>query len=116
MNRGLILLVACGASALAQTPAEQRGKKIIDQAIQALGGDNFLTMEDRIESGRAYSFYNDQISGLSIAKIYTRYITVAPEQNRRRPGPARAGSLRQGPGFGGAVHRTGRLGDQLARL
>jgi hypothetical protein len=77
MTRGLILLVAWGASALAQTAVEQRGKKIIDQTIQALGGDNFLTMEDRIESGRAYSFYNGQISGLSIAKIYTRYITVA---------------------------------------
>ena len=48
--------------------------------MQALGGENFLNMEDRIETGRAYSFYRDQISGLSIANIYTRYITVAPEK------------------------------------
>jgi len=77
MTRAVILLVACAGCLLAQTAAEQRGKKIIDQTIQAIGGDNFLKMEDRIESGRAYSFYNGQISGLSIAKIYTRYITVA---------------------------------------
>jgi hypothetical protein len=77
MTRGLILLVICGASVFAQTAAEQRGKKIIDETIQAIGGENFLKMEDRIESGRAYSFYNGQISGLSIAKIYTRYVTVA---------------------------------------
>jgi hypothetical protein len=75
MNRGFTFLLAC-AVGFAQTPAEQRGKKIIDDTIQALGGQNFMTMEDRIESGRAYSFYRDQISGLSIAKIYTRYITV----------------------------------------
>ena len=30
-------------------------------------------MQDRVESGRAYSFYRDQISGLSIATIYTQY-------------------------------------------
>jgi hypothetical protein len=64
------------ATALAQTPAEQRGKKVVDDAVQALGGNNFLQMEDRIESGRAYSFYRDNISGLDIARIYTRYITV----------------------------------------
>lgn len=57
--------------------SDARGKKIIDDAVQALGGEKFLTMEDRIESGRAYSFYREQLSGLSIAKIYTRYITVA---------------------------------------
>lgn len=65
------------AAALAQTPAEQRGRKVIDDAVAALGGDNFLKMEDRVETGRAYSYYRDEISGLSQAKIYTRYITVA---------------------------------------
>lgn len=68
------------AGLMAQTPAEQRGKKIVDQAVEALGGNAFLTMEDRTEAGRAYSYYHDQISGLSIAKIYTRYITVAPNK------------------------------------
>src|SRR5580693_1495821 len=77
MTRALILLTACVTSVLAQTKAEQRGKQIVDETIRALGGEKFLTMEDRTESGRAYSFYNGQISGLSIAKIYTRYITVA---------------------------------------
>ncbi len=61
----------------AAIPSDLRARKVIDDAIAALGGDKFLTMEDRVESGRAYSFYNDRLSGLSIAKIYTRYITVA---------------------------------------
>lgn len=67
--------------ASAQTPAEVKGKKIIDQAVLALGGDKFLTMEDRVEHGRAYSFYRDNISGRDIATIYTRYITVPAGQS-----------------------------------
>jgi hypothetical protein len=58
-------------------PNEARGKRVMDDAVKALGGEKFLTMEDRVESGRAYSFYRDKITGLSIAKIYTRYVTVA---------------------------------------
>jgi hypothetical protein len=65
----------------ALSPAQSvdaRAKRVIDDAIAALGGNKFLNMQDRIESGRAYSFYNDRLSGLSIARIYTRYITVTP--------------------------------------
>lgn len=81
MKGRLFIAAVCAAVfASAQTPAEIKGKKVIDDAIEALGGQKFLTMEDRIESGRAYSYYRDQISGLSIAKIYTRYITVAPDK------------------------------------
>ena len=79
-------MLICAGSLRAQTeaaptPAEIRGRKLIQQTIDALGGDRFLKMEDRIESGRAYSFYREEISGLSIAKIYTRYITVAASKS-----------------------------------
>src|SRR3984885_158051 len=77
-------LFATGACAFAQsvpTKAEIRGKKIIDDSLAALGGNTFLTMADRTESGRAYSYYHDQISGLSIAKVYTRYKTVPPSKS-----------------------------------
>jgi len=70
----------------AQTPAEVRGKKVIDDAIAALGGDKFLEMQDRVETGRAYSFYRDNLSGLSIAKIYTRYLTVDPAKSAHELG------------------------------
>jgi hypothetical protein len=77
-------LLSTGASAYAQaarTQSEIRGKKIVDDALAALGGNTFLTMVDRTEYGRAYSFYREEISGLSIAKIYTRYLTVAPSKS-----------------------------------
>jgi hypothetical protein len=77
----LVTFVMCASACFAQqTKAEKRGKELVDQALQALGGDRFLNMQDRVESGRAYSFYREQISGLSIAKIYTRYTTIAPDK------------------------------------
>jgi hypothetical protein len=72
---------ACAWGQSVQTQSEIRGKKVIDDALQALGGNTFLTMKDRTESGRAYSYYHDQISGLSVAKIYTRYLAVAPSKS-----------------------------------
>jgi hypothetical protein len=71
---GIVLLaggLVVGASA-AET-AQERGKRVVDEALKALGGDAFLHMKDRTEAGRAYSFYRGQLSGLSVAKVYTRY-------------------------------------------
>ncbi len=59
----------------AETPQE-RGKRVVSEALDAMGGDRFLKMEDRVEAGRAYSFYRERLTGLSIAKIYTRYYPV----------------------------------------
>ena len=78
LKRALIVLCLTAAMARAETPTGAKGKQVIADAIAALGGDKFLEMQDRVENGRAYSFYRDKLSGLSIAKIYTRYITVNP--------------------------------------
>ena len=51
----------------------------MEDAIGALGGQHFLQMQNRVESGRAYSFYNEEISGLDIATIYTEYLASQPE-------------------------------------
>lgn len=72
-------LLAAAAFANAQG-IEARGKKVIDDAVAALGGQKFLNMQDRIERGRAYSFFHDELSGLSVAKIYTRYVYIAPDR------------------------------------
>lgn len=68
--------IASAFSLAAAETAEQRGRRVVDEAIAALGGDAFLHMQDRVETGRVYSFYNSSVSGASpIAKIYTRYLT-----------------------------------------
>jgi len=75
---GLLLALAVTIIGASAETNQERGKRIVDQAVAALGGDNFLRMQDRIESGRAYSFYREELNGLSIAKIYTRYL-IRPE-------------------------------------
>jgi len=72
---GLTLLLS--GSLAAQTNAN-KGKQLCDQSIAALGGERFLHMQNRVESGRVYSFFREQISGLDIAKIYTEYLSDRP--------------------------------------
>jgi hypothetical protein len=70
------------STALALLPAglgaaetlQEKGRRVIDKCIDALGGDAFRQMPGLLETGRAYRFYNDQITGLSPAKIYTKYL------------------------------------------
>lgn len=70
----LTLLALTVPAVRAAETDQQRGKRIIESALAALGGHNFLQMRDRMESGRAYSFYREQLSGLSRATIYSRYM------------------------------------------
>lgn len=72
MNRVVFAALAAAFLLHAETP-EQRGKRVVDECLQALGGDRYMNMQTRVETGRAYSFYRDTLTGLSIAKIYTRY-------------------------------------------
>src|SRR5689334_19293645 len=90
---GCGLLLAGNSSSRAETNLE-RGKRVIDESVAALGGNHFLGMQDRVEFGRAYSFYREELSGLSFAKIYTRYLT--------RPEPPVAGffGIREREAFG----------------
>ena len=71
----IALLAAAQIAAPAAETRQDRAKRVIDEAVAALGGQNFLQMRDRVETGRAYSFYREQLSGLTVAHIYTRYLT-----------------------------------------
>jgi hypothetical protein len=71
-RRWLILLLVSIAPAQV---AQERGKTVVMDAVRELGGDGFLQMKDRLESGRLYSFHGEQLSGLAKAKIYTRYLS-----------------------------------------
>jgi len=92
--RVIWLVVCCVCAALGQSKQE-RGRRIVEEALAALGGERFLAMQDRTESGRAYSFFREELSGLSRAIIYTRYLT--------RPAKSAAGGevhLRERQSFG----------------
>ncbi|HYZ86603.1 MAG TPA: hypothetical protein VE621_19470 [Bryobacteraceae bacterium] len=72
-----VLLFALPVMLCAQT-AEEKGRKLVDDSINALGGAAFLRMQDRLETGRVYSFYRERLTGFSRAKIYTRYLDPEP--------------------------------------
>src|SRR5262245_20053541 len=93
MNRRRFLLLPLCKACFAESNQE-RGKRVVDQAVAAMGGQSFLALRDLVVSGRAYSFYREELSGLSIAKIYTRYLV--------RPEPPVAGffGLRERESFG----------------
>jgi len=77
-TKWLSCLLACTALAgglwAQQETRQERGIRVVDEALAALGGDAFLHVADRVETGRAYSFYNAQLAGLSVATVYTRYL------------------------------------------
>ncbi|MDQ2843520.1 MAG: hypothetical protein M3Y72_21265 [Acidobacteriota bacterium] len=65
-------------SLLAQTAMPDKGKQIVDAAVAALGGERFLQMQTRRATGRIYSFFHDELSGLDLATIYSEYSSAAP--------------------------------------
>jgi hypothetical protein len=62
---------------------QQRGKRVVDEALAALGGQAFLHMQNRVETGRIYSSYNDQVNGMAAAALYTEYL---PQPGSPGPG------------------------------
>ena len=73
-------LLAVALLAPAETQ-EERGKRIVNEAVAALGGDNFLHLQNVVETGRLYSFYREQISGLAVGTVYREFRKpAAPDQ------------------------------------
>jgi hypothetical protein len=74
MTRRSFVSLAAAVPALRAETSQERAKKIVGETIHALGGDGFRYLQSRSENGRAYSFYREEISGLSTARIYTKYL------------------------------------------
>src|SRR5260370_26949507 len=71
-----VLLVAHAFACIVVLHAEtslERGRAVVNECLAALGADRYLSVQDREESGRVYSFYREQMNGRDFAKIYTRY-------------------------------------------
>ncbi len=71
--KSVLVLLLLALAARAET-AQERGKRMIQQTLEAMGGSRFLETDNVVASGRAYSFYREELSGLTLATIYTRYL------------------------------------------
>lgn len=80
--KSVLVLILLASAATAQN-AQERGKRMVQELVAALGGPKFLAIERVVVSGRAYSFYREELSGISVATIYTRYLepSVPPVPN-----------------------------------
>jgi hypothetical protein len=79
MKATLLMVAACCVfAAAAQETQQEHGRRVVNEALQALGGDAFLHMQNRIETGRAYGFYNQQLAGLDTLTVYTTYLKPSP--------------------------------------
>ncbi len=52
-----------GVITAANDPNAQRARNLLDQTIQALGGDAYLNLQDLSEDGRGYRFYHGDPTG-----------------------------------------------------
>lgn len=77
----LAVLLLCAIPAFSQQETRQdRGKRVIEEALQACGGDAFRTLQDRTETGRIYSFDSGTGRvgrGVNVL-IYTEYVPPVP--------------------------------------
>src|SRR5215470_15764400 len=87
--RIVALLCLCMASVAGQqTPApnasspaqtnQQKARAIVDQMVQALGGQAFLTVEDYYAEGRSGNFHNESLQGWSLFYRFWKW----PNQDR----------------------------------
>ncbi|MDD5543820.1 MAG: hypothetical protein PHX83_11655 [Acidobacteriia bacterium] len=88
-----LLLLWCGHSRAAasplQTPSasdpETQARKLIDQAIEALGGPAYLAVRDVTLTGRFYQIYHGSASASTIFVDYFKY----PDRERQELGKKR---------------------------
>jgi hypothetical protein len=71
----LTLLLAASHPASPADSRQEQGKQLVLDSLKALGGDAFLKMRNLTQSGRAYAFYRQNLSGLA---VFTRYENYEP--------------------------------------
>jgi hypothetical protein len=83
----LLLSTLAAAQGVVQAPASnlndlesaRKARAVLDQAIQALGGQAYLTYENKSETGRYYPLYHGRTNSLGIPyNYYTKY----PDKDR----------------------------------
>ena len=67
------LVFATSYFKLAAQTRQQRAKHLLAQCLEAMGGDAFLNVRNMVQKGRAYSFQRQNLRGLAVMSIYTRF-------------------------------------------
>ena len=73
-RRKFALALAAGAAQLRGETAKERGKLLADRVVEGLGGARSVTWRRTRKSAAPTRFYHEQLNGLSVARIYTKYL------------------------------------------
>lgn len=83
MNRRRFTLACAGSAAggrsLFGETRQEKGKRLVEEAFAAIGGQRFLDIRTQVRAGRAYSFYNRQVRGQTRITIYDRFEAMKPD-------------------------------------
>lgn len=72
--------IACAGTATLRAETRQaKAKRLVREAFEAIGGQEFLKVQTQVRAGRAYSFYNRQVRGQARITIYDRFDRMDPE-------------------------------------
>ena len=82
----LLSMLVCAQTAPSRPPANlndsdnaRKARALLDQAVQALGGEAFLRYQNRVEEGRYYPLYHGRTNTLGLP--YNYYV-VYPDKDR----------------------------------
>lgn len=80
-RRAFALACAAGGVASGET-RQEKGKRLVEEALAAVGGPKFLDIRTQVRAGRAYSFYNRQVRGQARITIYDRFGPLRPDEGQ----------------------------------
>jgi hypothetical protein len=68
-----LTVVALLAAPLSAETLQQAGQRLIRQCLAAVGGQAYSNMQNKVQHGRAYQFYEGRLSGLTVMTTYIEY-------------------------------------------
>ena len=78
MTRRGFAMACAGAGPLVAETRQEKGERLVREALEAVGGERFLAVKTQVRAGRAYSFYNRQVRGMARITIYDRFHEMQP--------------------------------------
>ena len=80
----LVLILALAAVLAPAQSIQEKGRQVVDEAVAALGGPKFLSLQNKVEKGRVYSFQHREVSGLAKCTIYTKYLPLPADPDPKK--------------------------------
>jgi hypothetical protein len=75
-------------------PGDDRGRKLLDQMVEALGGETWLNLQDVEEDGRVAAFFHGQPTGSNVQFFDYKHLPTQERIEYAKPRDIMPGSIR----------------------